>query len=52
MKINYVDISNTVGKCKSVIHSILRKHEKTGSCEAKKPAGWHKKTTSREDKEW
>ena len=28
-------ISNIVGKSKSVIHSILRKLEETGSCEAK-----------------
>ena len=43
------DISKTVGKSKSVIHSILRKLEKTGSCEAKKPPGRPRKTTARED---
>ena len=33
------DISKTLGKSKSVIHSILRKFEDTGSCEAKKHPG-------------
>ena len=44
------DISKTVGKSKSVIHSILRKLEETGSCEAKKPPGRPRKTTAREDR--
>ena len=39
-----------MGKSKSVIHSILRKLEETGSCEAKKPPGWPRKTTAKEDK--
>ena len=44
------DISKTVGKSKSVIHSILRKLEETGSCEVKKPPGRPMKTTAREDR--
>ena len=43
------NISKTVGKSKSVIHIILRKLEETGSCEAKKPPGWPRKTTPRKD---
>ena len=39
-----------MGKSKSVIHSILRKLEETGSCEAKKPPGRPRKTTAREDR--
>ena len=42
--------SKTVGKSKSVIHSISRKLEETGSCEAKKPAGRPRKTTASEDR--
>ena len=37
-------------KSKSVIYSILRKLEETGSCEAKKPSGRPRKTTAREDR--
>ena len=44
------DISKTVGESKSVIHSILRKLEETGSCNAKKPPGRSRKTTAREDR--
>ena len=44
------DISKTEEKSKSVIHSILRKLEETGSCEAKKPPGRPRKTTAREDR--
>ena len=44
------DISKTVGKYKSVIHSILRKLEETRSHEAKKPPGKPRKTTAREDR--
>ena len=44
------DISKTVGKSKSVIHSILRKLGETGSCEAKKPPGRPRKITAREDR--
>ena len=49
-KLSIGDISKTVGKYKSVIHSILRKLEETGSCEVKKThlAG-QGKTTARED---
>ena len=53
MKINsqfLIDISKTMRKSKSVIHSILRKLEETGSCEAKKPLGRPRKTTLREDR--
>ena len=39
-----------MGKSKSVIHSILRKIEETGPCEAKKPLGRPRKTTAREDR--
>ena len=44
------DILKTVGKSKSVIHSILRKLEPTGSCEAKKPPDRPRKTTARKDR--
>ena len=44
------DISMTAGKSKSVIHSILRKLEETGSCETKKPPSRPRKTTAREDR--
>ena len=43
------DISKTVGKSRSVIYSILRKFEETGSCEAKKPPDLPRKTSARED---
>ena len=49
-KFSIGDILKTVGKSKSVIHSILRKLEETGSCEAKKPPGWPRKITAREDR--
>ena len=49
-KLSSGDISKTVWKSKSVIHSILRKSEETGSCEAKKPLGRPRKTTAREDR--
>ena len=49
-KLSIGDISKTVGKSKYVIHSILRKLEKTGSCEAKIPPGKPRKTTAREDR--
>ena len=49
-KLSIRDISKTVGKSKSVIHSILRKLEETGSCEAKQPAGRPRKTTASEDR--
>ena len=39
-----------MGKSKCVIHSILIRLEETGSCEAKKPHGRPRKTTSREDR--
>ena len=38
------------GESKRVIHSILRKLEETGLCEAKKPPGRPRKTTAREDR--
>ena len=44
------DIANIVKKSKSVIHGILKKFDETGSCEAKKPPGRPRKTTSREDR--
>lgn len=44
------DIANIAKKSKSVIHSILKKFEETGSCEAKKPPGRPRKTTAREDR--
>ena len=44
------DISKIVGKSKSVIYSILRHLEETGSCEAKKLPGKHRKTTARENR--
>ena len=49
-KLSIGDISKTVGKSISVIHSILRKLEETGSCEAKKPLGRSRKTTAKEDR--
>ncbi len=36
-KLSFGHISKNVGECKSVIQSILRKLEETGSYEAKKP---------------
>ena len=50
MKLLIGDISKTVGKSKSVIHSILTKLEETGSCEAKKPPDRLRKTTAGEDR--
>ena len=44
------DISKTVVKSKSIIHSILRKLEETESCEARKLPGRPRKTTAREDR--
>ena len=45
MKTNSIgDISKTLGKSKSVIHSILRKLEETESCETKKPPSRPRKT--------
>ena len=44
------DIANIVKKSKSVIHGILKKFDETGLCEAKKPFGRPRKTTSREDR--
>ena len=44
------DISKTVGKPKSVIHSILRKLEEIGAWEVKKPPGRPRKTTAIEDR--
>ena len=49
-KLSIGGISKTVGKPKSVIHSILRKHVETGSCGAKKPPGRPRKTTARQDR--
>ena len=49
-KLSIGDISKTVGKSKSVIHSILRKLDETGSCEANKPISRPRKTTAKEDK--
>ena len=49
-KLSIGDVSKAVGKSKSVIHSILRKIEETGSCEAKKPPVKPRKTTAREGK--
>ena len=49
-KLSIGDISKTVEESKSVIHSILRKLAETGSCEAKKPPYWHKKTIAKEDR--
>ena len=43
------DISKTVGKSKSVIHSILRLEE-TRSFEVKKTRGRSRKTTAKEDR--
>ena len=42
-------IFRRLGKFKTVIHSILRKLEETGSCEAKKPPGRPRKSNARED---
>ena len=44
------DISKTQRKSECVIHSILRKTEETGSCEAKKPPGWLRKTNASEER--
>ena len=49
-KLSIGDISKTVGKSESVIHSILRKLEETGSCEANKPPRRPRKTTARENR--
>ena len=49
-KHSFGDIANIVKKSKSVIHGILKKFDETGSCEAKKPPGSPRKTTSREDR--
>ena len=46
-KLSIGDISKTVKKSKSV---ILRKFEKTGLCEAKKPPSRPRKTTARENR--
>ena len=48
-KLSIGDISKTVGESKSVIYSILRKLEETGTCKAKEPPGRPRKTTARED---
>ena len=48
-KLSTGDISKTVGKSKSVIHSILRKLEETGLCETQKLSGKSMKTIARED---
>ena len=37
-------------KSKIVVHGILKRFEKTGSCEAKKPPGRPRKTTARDDR--
>ena len=49
-KFSIGDISKTGEKSKNVIHSILKKLEETGSCEAKKPPGRPRKTTARENR--
>ena len=49
-KLSIGDISKTVGKFKSVIHSILRKHQEPRSYKAKKLPGRPRKTTTREDR--
>ena len=49
-KLSIRDISKTVGKFKSIIHSILRKLDETGSCEAKKLPGRPRKITAMEDR--
>ena len=49
-KLSIGDISKTLGKSLSVIHSILRKLEETGSYEANKPPGKHRKNNAREDR--
>ena len=49
-KLSIGNILKTVGKSKSVIHSILRKLEETGSCEAKKLPSTPRKTTARENR--
>ena len=49
-KLSIGNISKTVGKSKSVIHSILRKFEETWSCDAKKSPSMPRKTTAREDR--
>ena len=49
-KLSTGDLSMTVGKSKSVIHSVLRKLEETGSCKAKKLPSRPRKTTAREDR--
>ncbi|KAF2363600.1 Transposase Tc1-like [Trinorchestia longiramus] len=48
-KLSIGTISKTVGKSKSVVHSILANYEKTGSCEAKRSPGRPRKTSKRED---
>ena len=49
-KLSTEEISKTVGKSKSIIHSILRRPEETGACEGKKPPVRSRKTTAREDR--
>ena len=48
-KYSTVEIANIVKKSKSVFHGILKKFEKTGSCEAKKSSDRPKKTTAKSD---
>ena len=47
-KLSTGNISKTVGKSKSIFHSILRKLVETGSCETKKTPSRSRKTTARE----
>ena len=47
--ISRLEIFQRLGKCKSVIYSILRKFVETGSCEAKKPSNRPKKTTATDE---
>ena len=44
------EIADIVRKSKSVVHGILKRFKKTGSCEAKKPPGRPRKTIARDDR--
>ena len=49
-KLSIGNILKTAGKSKSIIQSILRKLEETGSCEAMKPPDRPRKIPAREDR--
>ena len=44
------EIAVVVRKSKSVVHGILKRFKKTGSCDTKKPPNRPRKTTARDDR--